>query len=217
MAENVIEYFNLMKKDDSAVVRILHTSVKTIEQSDVHFIDVGGKKKSVKCNGEGCRICKTVGDSPREKASHRIFIHLWDYTDNKEKVWSRTDKILPQLETLENDWGNLNDCVVRITRDTDEFPKYSINVMPAKNYAVAGGDLVDQKIAYRFYMTRSNEELDEFYKTGTMPSHKSTYVSKEEYFKNKNNQSNNDTKTEMNYTSKESPAFEDVDDDSLPF
>lgn len=177
---NNIMYFNLNKKDDNAVVKLLHSGVKTIEKVPIHFTEIEGKKKTVKCCGNGCPMCAR-GIS----VSDRIFIHLFDYTDNTEKVWSRTDKILPQLEEIEKSGWALNDCVLSITRLSDDFPKYSVtNVNPAKYQNV--NIPIDEKIAYRFYLSRSAEEMNEYYSTGTLPAHKSTFVPKEQYFKTKN-------------------------------
>lgn len=222
MAENVIEYFNLLNEGDSATVRLLHSSVSTIEKENLHFMEIAGKKRSIKCNGEGCVICSKANNE-QKNTSTRIFVHLYDYDDNKEKVWSRTDKILDRLKEIEEQWGNLNDNVLKITRLTKEFPKYQIDVIPAKQFPVIG--IVDQKIAYRFYMTRSNEELEEFYKTGVMPAHKSSYVSKEEYFKNKETknedqqsfESNKETTTVENSSIKETTPFNTDDDPFMIF
>lgn len=191
MENDRLGYFNLNEEGESAIVRILHSSTDTIESADMHWVETAsGKKKCVKCTGEDCPVCVT--GSP---ITHKIFIHLFDYSDNTEKVWSRTDKILPQLNEVAEAWGNLAECVVKITRLKKEFPTYSITVQNAKMYEAVSPDLIDKKIAYRFYVTRSNDELSEFLSTGIMPEHKSTYVPKEEYFKNKDAQQSSQPKS----------------------
>ena len=186
--ENRIEYFNLRNDGDTAVVRMLHTSTNTIESAKVHWVDVQGKKKNIKCCGENCPICGT-----NNQPLNRIFIHLIDYTDNnKEKVWSRTDKILSQLSDISNNWGGLINCVLQIKRVGTTFPKYEINVVnPMQFPPIPSQDMVDKKIGYMFYMTRSAQEMMQFYATGVLPAHqRAEYVPKQEYANQKNAQQN---------------------------
>lgn len=178
MADDRIFYFNLNDAGDSANVRILHKSVSTIESTMLHTVRVGDKKKAVKCNGEGCKICSEKGDTPYK----RVFIHLFDYTDNTEKVWSRTDKIIPQLEEIENNWGDLSDCVLNIKRIQKEFPKYEVSTLNPKQFEQVDASLIDKSIAYRFYMTRSNDDISKFYETGEFPPKiKQDYTPKSDY------------------------------------
>lgn len=212
MSNDRIGYFNLAEEGNSAIVRVLHSTVDTIEAGDTHWVETAeGKKKCVKCTGAGCPIC--ASGSP---ITSRVYIHLYDYTDNTEKVWNRTDKIIPQLKEIQDAWGNLSECVIKITRLTKDFPKYSITVQNAKMFEAVDTELVDQKVAYRFYSTRSNEELSEFLKTGVMPEHKSTYVPKDEYFKNKNN---NQSTGNATYTPKTTTAtnFNQQSSKTAPF
>ena len=186
MAENVMQeqrpwFFNLIKDGDEAIVRILHSNTKTIERVNTHRIEVAGKKKRVKCNGDGCPLC-TNGNQVEE----RIYLHLYDYTDNKEKVWDRTDKIIPQLDELFESWNPLNSAVVKIKRIGDQFPKYEITAQNPTKYADVP-DLVDKHVANRFMLKRSNEDIAEFMNKGVFPERK-PYVPKEEYFKQKQQQ-----------------------------
>ena len=176
-----IGFFNLNKDGDTADIRLLCSSVKNIEVGDIHWIQEGGKKRLVKCNGQECPICKT-GNQP----IHRIFVHLFDFTDHKEKVWSRTDKILPQLQEVEESWGDLSKCILRITRQGDNFPRYTITPLNPSNYPPLPYNLqegvINAKISYRCYSTRSNEELSDYLKTGILPQHKKVeFISKEAY------------------------------------
>ena len=177
-----IGYFNLKNAGDTAVVRLLHSSVSTIEKSMTHWMDVSGKRKCFKCAGDGCPLCANGIQS-----DERIYIHLFDYTDNKEKIWSRTDKIIEKLRSVENDWGNLSDCVVRITRESGQFPSYTVSVLNANLYAPVNKELVDKKIAYRCYITRSVSELTQFLSTGVLPAHETKpFIPKEQYLAQKN-------------------------------
>lgn len=180
--ENQVEFFNLNNDGDSSIIRLLHTGVKSIEMSVVHTIDVAGKKKTVGCCSNGCPICLNGG-----KPYERIYVHLMDYADGKEKVWSRTPTILSQFSELESSWGDLSNVVFKITRKGKEFPKYDILILPPNNYAKPDASLIDKKIGYRYYMHRTVDELNTFYATGTMPAHESKpYVSKEEYMRQRN-------------------------------
>lgn len=203
---NEIKYFNLNKKDDSAIVRILHSSVKNIEYAQIHRVTIDGKNKNIKCIRENCPLCNNSGS----EASTKIYIHLFDYTDNCEKVWVRTDKIINQFKEIEENWGDLSACVLKITRETDDFPKYNVIPVNAAKYAQVNKELIDEKIAYRFYMTRSKDELDEYLKTGVMPPHK----------KKENTQGNSTNTTSLNNTTKviQSKTNINVDDnDTDPF
>lgn len=177
-------YFNLNKAEDTAVVRILHSTTKTIEKVKAHKIELDGKKKKVRCLEENCPLC--ISGS---KAEEKVYIHLWDYTDNKEKIWERTDKIIPQLEKLEEDWGELSSLVVRITRKGDNFPKYEVVPLPAKKYADVDKTLVDEELAKFYSLKRNKEEIETFLNTGKFPERK-PFIPKEEYLKQKNAQQN---------------------------
>lgn len=159
------EYFNLREAGDTAVVRILHSGVHTIEIKNVHTIMEGTKRRIVNCTGQGCPICAS-NNAPYERA----YIHLWDYTDNKEKIWARTVKILEQFDQIAKSWGNLSNCVLQITRKTKEFPTYDVIPVNPQAYPVPNAT-VDEKVAYRCYNTRSAEELAEFIRTGILPAH----------------------------------------------
>lgn len=176
-------YFNLMKDGDSAVVRLLHTSVKTIEEIVTHRVTVDGKTKRVKCIGEGCPLCADQNQNPAEK---RIYVHLWNYDDNRDEVWDRTDKILPQLEELEKSWGPLNTAVIKITRKGNDFPKYDIATLNPSQYDSADlyKEYVDKKVGILYSLSRKKEDIETFLKTGKFPE-KPAYIPKEEYQKQK--------------------------------
>ena len=207
-----MKFFNLVRDGDSAVVRILNTDVSKMEIKDIHFVDVGGKKKTLACLGkDNCPLCDN------STPVTRLFVHLWDYTDNEEKVWSRTpnENFLNSLRDVVDSWGNLCDCVIKITRNGDNFPKYSITVlnpnkypMPDKQFEIA----IDGNVAYRCSTYRSSEELAEFVRTGYLPDHVKTqtaWIPKEEWVKRKKEES--ESKKEENNQQKFSSST-DFDD-----
>lgn len=225
-----MEFFYLGDKQ-SAVIRILSTSVDKIERGGIHSITCSnGEKKRVRCLGKNCPLC-----AAGNQASERLFVHLWDYTDNTEKIWNRTanTKFLNSLKAVEADWGPINEAVIRITRDGEQFPKYDVSAINPKQYADVDNDLIDKEVAWMCSTYRSADELDEFLKTGVLPPHvkkkkedSKQYVSKEEWQKQQNSAVNNieENKTSIKEdTTAESVNFGsiliDADDDfdDLPF
>lgn len=172
-------YFNLKADGDTAVVRLLHSKTDTIERVVSHRVTVGDKQKKVRCVGDGCPLC-----AANNRADERIYLHLWDYTDNKEKVWERTDKIIPQLEALYKSWAPLNSAVIRITRKGNEFPKYDIEVQNPMAYDNVDNTLVDKQLAKFYSMKRTADEIQTFLTTGAFPERKE-FIPKEEYKKMK--------------------------------
>jgi hypothetical protein len=218
---NNIEFFNLRHDGESAIVRILNTDVNEIEVKGIHYIDLQGKKKAVACLGEGnCPLCDV------NQPVQRLCVHLWDYTDNKEKIWSRTpnQNFLNSLSDVVDSWGDLCDSVVKITRNGDNFPKYTITVLNPNKYPFPDSltkDSINEKVAYRLATYRSAEELEEFVRTGFLPDHvkkQSNWVPKEEWIKRKkeeekNNSSSNTTESSDSKLSTET----DVSDFDDPF
>lgn len=176
------ESFRLDKDGDTAVVRLLHNSISTIESQLVHTVQIDGKFKKIKCLGKDCPLC----ESPDYKTINRIYIRLWNYDVGKEQLWDRTDKILPELEKIQNSWSPLYSAVLRVTRKGDEFPKYEFEVLNPIAYGSVDvfKDKLDQPIAKFCSMSRKKEDLEEFMNTGKLPE-KKKFVSREEYNKMK--------------------------------
>lgn len=193
---NNIEFFNLLKNGDSAIVRILNTDVSKIEVKNVHPIFINGKKKKIACLGEDkCPLCKTGQNTPNA----RLYVHLFDYTDNKEKVWDRTpnENFLNSLREVVDSWGDLYNCVLKITRNGDDFPKYSVTVLNPNKYPIPDSvskSSIDETVAYRFSTYRSEDELNEFIRTGVLPDHvkkQTEWVPKDEWIRRKKEEENN--------------------------
>ena len=170
-------FFNLKADGDSAIVRLYHSSPKTIETVISHRIEVDGKKKRIRCIGENCPLCAN-GNIAEEK----IYIHLYDYTDNMEKVWERTNKILPQIEELFTAWNPLNTAVVNITRIGNDFPKYKIEPQNPMIYNQIDEKSIDKEVAKMFSMKRTEDEIKQFIQTGKFPERK-PFIPKDEYMK----------------------------------
>lgn len=168
---NTIGFFNLKNAGDNAVVRILYSSTEQITKVTAHRIANATKTKLVKClgtEGAGCPCCQA--NIPAET---RLVIHLWDYTDNSEKIWERTAnaKFLQSLSEIEQAWGNLCDIPVKITRDSVEFPTYSVTVMPANAYPMPTNVELNKDCSFRLGMYRSADELKQALATGVVPPH----------------------------------------------
>ena len=183
------KYFNLRNDGDTAVVRILHSSTTTIESQLTHRIQLGEKTKRIKCTLQGCPLC--AQGNPQE---NRIYIHLWNYDTSEEQIWDRTDKILPNLMVIERDWKPLYTAVVRITRKGNEFPTYEVTALNPMQYDNAENykNLIDKPFSKSMSLSRKNEEITEFLSTGKFPE-KKKFIPKEEYLKNKQQTSNQES------------------------
>ncbi len=201
-------YFNMNKDGDEAVIRILHSKPETIEKVLTHTIEVEGKKKRIKSLGEDCPITKS-GKTPYE----RIFIHVFDYTDNKNKVWDRTPTILPQLDELYKDWQPLSDAVIRIKRVGDDFPKYELHVLNPTSKPEVDKELIDKPLSRMYHLTRKVEDIETFLKTGKFPE-KEPFLSKEEYAAKKKAEEAAKSATSTQTTT---TVAEEIEDDGLPF
>ena len=179
--------FKLAGDGDSAVVRILYTEVNLIEKVRLHSVETkDGKYRALKCLDENCPLCEV------SEAGEFVFIHLWDYTDNTEKVWKRrvnkaTNTLLTEMQGIVNDWGTLCGAVLRVTRRGKEFPSYTLTAIPSAKYDDVDKELINAKVAYRMYSSRNRDGILEFMQTGIIPPkpEKDGAVSKKEYKENK--------------------------------
>lgn len=210
-------YFNLFKDGDSAVVRILHKDTSTIEVEKLYTIELDGKKRKLKVNGDD-KLLQDKGMKPYD----RMFLHVWDYTEkegNPEKVWDRTMTIMPQLEKLQESWNPLHSAVVKITRKGDDFPKYEIEPQNFMNYEQVNEKLIDTEVAKYFHLHRKTDDIKVFLETGKFPE-REPYLSKEEYAAKKKAEENQQKEnTEVKETTTNTAVAEPVKDefDDLPF
>ena len=179
---NKIGFLNLKNLGDTAIIRVLHSSVNTIERVPTHWVNMGAAgRRSVKCLGVGCPLCATNASQPTTRA----YIHVIDSADMQEKVWTRTESFLNQLAQVEQQYGNLSNVAIKVVREESRgYPSYRITeVIPNNaNAKMPGDELIDTKVAFRCFMSRTAEELNQFLMTGQMPEHKkSTFVPKAQY------------------------------------
>lgn len=214
--------FKLAKAGDTATVRFLHTSVNTIEKVFTHWVQKGETWKHFKCIGENCPACLS-GNQAKERA----YIRLFNYDTNEIEVWDRTanNKFLNSLLDVEQEWGALNATAIKITRDSDDFPTYTLSPCPPNKYTIPNAE-VDEKIAYRMVGSRSAEDIKTFLTTGIMPpkpqktDNSQSAVAKPASTTNtvkegiQPNTFNPLSPSEVKYTP---PAANNTDDEDLPF
>lgn len=120
------EYFTLKDDGDIAQVRMLYTDP---EGGDMDFflvhqleIEVNGKKirKYVSClavdedghvHKDDCPLCK-AGYRTQEK----LFLQLYDETDDKLKVWERGKNFVGKIVSFLNRYGSLVERPIEIER-----------------------------------------------------------------------------------------------------
>ena len=212
--------FKLAKAGDSANVRFLHSSKDTIEVVKTHWVQKGDTWKHFKCLGENCPACE-YGNAARERA----YIRLFNYDTNEVEVWDRTNnkKFMDSLAQISDDWGGLNATAMKIFRESDEFPTYTVTSLPPNKYPPTSV-AIDEKIAYRMVGSRSAEDIKEFLATGVMPQKKQRTETNQADTKPKDNTSglkqSGDTITVNNkpsFGAPIEPSFADIDDEDLPF
>ena len=219
MAENndFPKAFKLAKAGDSAAVRFLHTSTKTIETALTHWVQKGDTWKHFRCVGENCPACK-AGNQVRD----RMYIRVFNYSTNEVEVWDRTNniKFFDMLSDVEKEWGGLNATAIKVTRDSDEFPTYSLSPLPPNKYPQADAT-VDEKIAYRMASRRSAEDIQTFLDTGVMPPKQPrTETNAKSTAEKKFNENIVSFDKSGNQTTKPTAptsVSNDIDDEDLPF
>lgn len=106
------KWLSLKDDGDSALVRILHSDVDDLDVYEVHEAEVDGFKQTIKCNGDGCKMC-----NEGIKAKLAVFLQMMDLEDeNNIKIWRRGVNDLKMLleEITEN--GPLNKRNYKIKR-----------------------------------------------------------------------------------------------------
>lgn len=108
---NGVDFFSLKNDGDTAKVRILHTDDQDFDLVLVHKVEVDGKERWVECLEEGCPFCEKFG-SPTLK----LFIFLYDYSDDKIKCWERGSTMIDFLIGFIDKYGHLNNRDYEIVR-----------------------------------------------------------------------------------------------------
>lgn len=179
--DNKLGFLNLKNHGDTATIRVLHSTPDTIEVENTHWINFSdGTHKSVKCVGDGCPLCAS-----KVSVNKRAYVHVLDLGDMQEKVWVRPVSMVDELRKGFDYYKTLTGLNLVIQRDNSgQYPVQRI-INATETNAPLNNDLVDKKVAYRCFVSRTVEELQQFLTTGQMPEHKKNFVPKEQYKANK--------------------------------
>jgi len=159
-------YFSLKNNNDNATVRFLYdvTDASKLEGKDldayvVHQVEIGGKRRYVKCLETGdCPLCKS-GNKPQLK----IFLQLFDYEDEKVKIWERGASFISTMIGLINNYGALSERKIKVERHGvkgDTGTTYQMYALDKD-----GGKLADfdkQELLGKFIFTKTKEEMVSF-------------------------------------------------------
>lgn len=109
-----VDFFSLKDDNDEAKIRFLHTDDSDFDLVLVHKVEVEGKERWVECLAEetegNCPLC--ANDQP----SLKLFIFLYDYSDDKIKVWERGQTMIDTLLGYVDKCGHLNNRDYEIVR-----------------------------------------------------------------------------------------------------
>ena len=241
-------FFSLVNDGDSAIVRFLHDNASDFEVLDVHNIQLGGYNRKINClksiNGtkDECALCQN-NTYDEDKGTYKypvqrkFFIHMLKYDNPQsavEQVWERSKDYIKKLHQLEQDYGPLYSRLYKIVRhgakgsmdttydilplDKDRFnPDNFVFNMNQLNYEKALGTIV---------LNKSNEDINEYLKTGNFPDFrgKKEEVTPRPNMENNTSQfnqpqMNTNNSFNSNYTSQQSinNYQNNYEDNSFPF
>lgn len=186
-----VGYFKLANDGDTAIVRFNYESAATIHFATVHTVKTkDGKYKKVSCLREKwedpkemCPLCMST-DEQVSKISTKTYITLLDYVKQEDgtmkampKVWERPSGFAKELAQLITDFGNLKECLFKITRQngaTSSDVRYIITycrpeVYTPENFPADFSDFEDYDLTKHGYYVKTAEEMEAFVKTGDFP------------------------------------------------
>lgn len=104
--------FRLPNDQDCADVIFLYTQRADALVADTHYIKTADYSGYVHCTGRGCPAC-----AKGIRKQTKIFVPLFNITDNELQLWDRTPTFEPQLNTeVFSHFPNPSEFVFRITR-----------------------------------------------------------------------------------------------------
>lgn len=111
-------YFTLPDDGAKAVVRILYADPSDICMVDTHSVKWANGTRSIKClkddRSDPNDVCPLCASGSR--ISSRFFIPLYDYTDNRVKIWERGSTFRHKLANLCTHFPRLCDEIFEIER-----------------------------------------------------------------------------------------------------
>lgn len=190
-----ITFFSV-KQDGEATVRFVYDDVSDIQITATHLIKtpslkygryVDCFKKDASAPIDDCPLCKAGFE-----VSNRFYVKLVEYVKNSDgtisalpKIWDRSAGYANTIANLIREYGSLKDIVFKIKRTgTGLATEYSTlygapNVYKEENYP-KNFKAFDGFDASKF-IHRSEEDINEFLKTGELPAYKKNSEKKDEY------------------------------------
>jgi len=154
-----VDFFSLKDDGDTATVRLLHGLDDDLEIALVHEVEIAGKKKYVECLEDDCPLCQ------QGKPALKLYIFVYDYEDEKIKVWERGISIVDHLLGFIERYGRLDNRDYEIQRHGKKgSTKTSYQFFPGDKEELAAKfgeeDLPKRPDLYgRFVLQYSKEEM----------------------------------------------------------
>ena len=108
-----VDFFQLKNDGDSAKVRLLHKNDEDLDLILVHEVEVDGKKKYIECLEENCPFCSNASIG---QPFLRLFLSMYDYEEQKVKVWERGTNMVNDLLGFFDEYGDFNNRPYKIVR-----------------------------------------------------------------------------------------------------
>lgn len=233
-----VGYFYLKEDKPSAIVRFDVSSGDDLTIVDVHNVKVGNAWRNVAClrdseeeSWKNCPLCEHNIKSRTTK----VFVRMLEYVIEEGKVvarpvvWSRYKTFADELISNLNDYGDLRDCLFKISYEKDGKgkAKYSVKYQPEKGmYTEDAGYVKDFSAFKNFlvnkhsYMERTFEELKTFVETGEMASRKPKTSAEESHEDMTETSTSTTEKEELKQdtvVTREKPAIEEQVEDPAVF
>lgn len=163
-----VSYFFLRDTGDSARIRFLVDDIDDIDLFEVHVVQIGKRWLDFACNGEDCALCE-AGLNPVDK----MYIQLQQFNEDgtaEHKVWTRTltADFGKTLQGLAKRYSPLSGHYFDIERDGaagERRIKY--NFYPEGE---CDADIVELSDITGMIRKRSNEDMEEYLRTGNFPN-----------------------------------------------
>ncbi len=159
-----VDYFQLKNDGDSAKVRFLHSDDQDLELYLVHEVEIDGKRKWVECLEDGCPLCE------RSKPVLKLFLLLYDYSDEKIKCWERGVTMVDFMLGFIDKYGPLNNRdyeIVRHGKKNDNKTTYQLFAVDEKGpIRDSKGNIIEMpqrpKVLGRFVLHMTKEEMEDY-------------------------------------------------------
>ena len=161
-------FFNLKDDGDTARIRILINDINDLYGVSCHQVAVGNKQFDVECLREynepveKCPLC-----AAKYKINAKIFIPVYDETDNTSKIWARGTKFFSKLSGLCERYSPLVSSVFEVERQGkkgDPHTEYQFYIINTDNKKLIDFDI--PKPEDSVLLVKTADEINEFLKTG---------------------------------------------------